>query len=75
VTFSSRGVETSRVTALVAVLVLGSTIWVGVDASGRNWRRNRFCDRTWKWVVGCLFLWIVAFPVYLAQRGPVPTKS
>ena len=26
------------------------------------------------WVIGCLALWIVVFPVYLVQRGKVPPK-
>jgi len=49
-----------------ALVVIGSSVWVGADASQRDFSGDRFADRTWKWVVGCLLLWIVAFPIYLA---------
>jgi len=63
-------------TTLVGFLIaLASAIWVGVDASRRDWTENRFCNRTWKWVLGCLVLWIIAFPAYLVQRGRVPAKA
>ena len=60
--------------AVVLLLILGTTVWVAVDASQRDWRNHKFANATWKWVVGMLLLWIVAFPVYLAQRGRVPVK-
>jgi hypothetical protein len=60
--------------ALIAVLIVGTTAWVGYDASGRDWSGHAFANRTWKWVVGSLLLWIVVFPVYLVQRGKVPAK-
>jgi hypothetical protein len=63
------------VSHLLAALIVGTTIWLGVDASGRDWSDNRFASATWKWVVGCLFLWIVAFPAYLAMRGNAPRKG
>jgi hypothetical protein len=56
----------------MSMLVLGTTIWIAVDASGRDWSSNRFCNATWKWVVGALLLWVVTFPLYLVQRGRVP---
>jgi hypothetical protein len=61
--------------AVIALVIIGTTIWIGFDASGRDWTQNRFCNATWKWVVGCLLLWIVAFPAYLVQRGRVPAKA
>jgi hypothetical protein len=57
---------------LVLLVVVGSAVWVGVDASGRDWSDNAFADATWKWVAGSLLLWIVAFPLYLVHRGRVP---
>jgi hypothetical protein len=62
------------VEAVILVLVVGTTIWVGVDASQRNWQGHKFADRPWKWIVGSLLLWIVVFPLYLVQRGRVPAK-
>ena len=46
----------------------------GVDASHRDWSNHSLSNTTWKWVVVSLLLWIVAFPLYLAQRGRVPAK-
>ena len=60
--------------AVIAILVLGTTAWIGYDASRRDWSEHGFANRTWKWVVGSLVLWIVVLPVYLVQRSKVPTK-
>jgi hypothetical protein len=55
-----------------AVVLIGSSVWVGADAAQRDFKNDRFADKTWKWVVGCLLLWIVVFPVYLARRNQHP---
>lgn len=62
--------------ALLFLIVIFSTIWVGFDAAGRDWRNT---DSKWVmarssfgWMIGCLVLWIVFFPAYLAQRGQHP---
>jgi len=62
-------------TAIFLLLIVATTAWVGYDASQRDWSEHSFANRTWKWVVGCLLLWVVAFPVYLVQRGKVPAKA
>ena len=58
--------------------VVGSSIWVAVDAS------NIGCPRGGKgvldmspagWCVACLLLWIVAFPCYLAKRGDLVRQA
>jgi hypothetical protein len=51
------------------------TLWVAFDARRFDWHRNTFCDRVWKWVVGCLFLFGIAFPAYLWQRRKVPLRG
>jgi uncharacterized membrane protein YecN with MAPEG domain len=51
------------------------TLWVAFDARRFDWSRNSFCDRTWKWAVGCLFLFGIAFPAYLFQRRNVPLRG
>jgi hypothetical protein len=56
-------------------LFLGSVVWIGVDASKRDFSDSRFASKTWQWIVGALFLWIIVFPVYLFKRGNVPLKS
>jgi len=61
--------------AIIPLIVLGTTIWIGVDASGRDWSDSSFADKPWKWVVGSLLLWIVVFPVYLFKRNAAPHKA
>ncbi len=58
---------------LSLLVIAVTTIWVAYDASERDWRNHRFANRTWKWVVCCLLLWIVAFPMYLVHRSRVPS--
>jgi len=60
---------------LFLVIIVATTVWVGVDASGRDWSNSSFADTTWKWVAGSLLLWIVVFPVYLVKRGAAPRKA
>jgi hypothetical protein len=57
------------VEALVVLVVVGTSVWVFVDAPGRGLSR-------W-WAGGCLALWIVAFPWYVVTRrgGPVPAGA
>ena len=63
-------------TAIFAFLIVATTAWVAYDASQRDWSGHGFANRTWKWVVGCLLLWVVAFPVFTSlQRGRVPSKA
>lgn len=57
---------------LVLLVVVGTTIWVGVDASRRDWSGR---TGTAGWVIGCILLWIVFFPYYLVVRGKVPLKE
>jgi hypothetical protein len=53
---------------LVAIVILGTTIWVMADASNRGMS-------PWTWGAGCLLLWIVAFPYYLVQRQKAPVLA
>jgi hypothetical protein len=62
-------------TALILLLIVGTTVWVGIDASQRDWSHNSFANRPWKWVLGSLLLWIVVFPLYLVQRGKAHPKA
>jgi len=59
-------------TALLLLVVVGTTIWVGIDASRRDWGGG---SGTTTWVIGCVLLWIVVFPVYLAKRGGAPLRD
>ena len=60
---------------IILLVVVATSIWVGIDASSRDWSESSFADRSWKWVVGSLVLWIVVFPVYLAKHGKAPSKA
>jgi hypothetical protein len=73
---------------LIILVVVGTTIWVGLDAGNRAGRGIGLAGsmRPWQWVLGCLLLWIVVFPWYLVQRSSssrlrprpsvgVPTRS
>lgn len=60
---------------LILLLFLGSTVWLGIDASKRDWSEHKFASSTGHWVIGSLGLWIVAFPMYLLHRGRVPLKN
>lgn len=62
-------------TLIMALVILGTSVWVAYDASERDWSRSSFANRPWKWVVGSLLLWIVVFPVYLVQRDKAPSKA
>jgi len=59
--------------AIVLLAVAGSSIWVLVDARNLGIRRglidSGFADMgPGSWFVGCLLIWIVVFPLYLAYR-------
>ncbi|MDP8224346.1 MAG: SHOCT domain-containing protein [Candidatus Lernaella stagnicola] len=58
---------------LIAVIVFGTTIWVGFDAKAN---KITVTDKPYSgnngavaWVLSCLFLWIVCFPLYLSKRS------
>lgn len=52
------------------LIVFGTSCWVLIDA--QNTERGRvqgFLDMSpWGWFFGCLLLWIIIFPCYLATR-------
>ena len=56
----------------IALLVLGTSIWVAFDAGRHDWSEDSFANRPWKWLVGSLLLWIVVFPLYLHRRHRAP---
>jgi hypothetical protein len=64
-----------EMTELFILVIVGTTVWVAVDASGRDWRGNSFASSPALWALGTLLLWIVIFPVYLVSRGRAPRKQ
>jgi hypothetical protein len=51
--------------AVLALAIVGSTAWLAVDASKRDWTGNSFAKNVPSWVVGSLVLWILVFPMYV----------
>jgi multisubunit Na+/H+ antiporter MnhE subunit len=54
---------------LLWLFVIGTIVWVGIDAS------QRIGARSAGWVIGCLVLWVVFFPLYLAKRNSYPRRD
>jgi hypothetical protein len=50
---------------LVLLAIVGSTAWLAMDASKRDWSENGFAKNVPTWVAGSLLLWIVIFPLYV----------
>jgi len=70
-----RFAEERQMRLLASLIVIGTAIWVGVDASKRDWKNDRFATKTAYWVLGSLLLWILIFPTYLIHRTHVPLKN
>ena len=60
---------------LFLLLVVGTTVWVAVDANGRDWTGNSFASSPAIWAIGNLLAWIIIFPVYLVARRKAPLKQ
>ncbi len=61
--------------APVLIIVIVSTIWVGIDShknqvsSDKNSEYNN--GHSVAWVLMCLLIWIIGFPYYLIRRHQV----
>jgi hypothetical protein len=62
-------------TALVLLVILATTLWLGIDASQRDWTGSSLARNAGVWVFGSLAMWIVIFPLYLVMRARVPRKN
>lgn len=55
------------------LLVIGTSIWVFFDASAIGVKKGQvsgLADMSPAgWLLACLFLWIIAFPIYLSKRS------
>jgi hypothetical protein len=61
--------------SLFCLVVVSTTIWVAVDASGRDWSGNSFASGPGVWALGTLLAWIIVFPIYLVARGRTPKQN
>jgi len=60
-------------TDIAVLVVLGTSIWVAIDASRLKVAKGKlpgsFFDMSvTSWFLCCLLIWIVAFPAYLVKR-------
>lgn len=83
VTITVSGVQATGAAALVPLLlpliILLSSIWVYVDAKRIGARKGLikgFADLgPAGWLVSCVLLWIVSFPLYLVSRAKIKAAS
>ncbi len=80
---AAAGMLELSVSAAVPILVLfaalATDLWVYADAKLHDERGtpvvfsvgSLVMDTPVKWLVGCLILWIVVFPLYIKSRGQV----
>jgi hypothetical protein len=59
---------------IVWLAIIGSVIWVGIDANNLGMKRGKLGGGpidmgVASWVLCCLFLWIISFPCYLVARS------
>jgi len=58
---------------LILLIVVGTSIWVAIDASIIGVKNGQLKGLAGMgpagWFFACLLLWIVGFPLYLAKRG------
>jgi hypothetical protein len=57
---------------LVLLVVVGTSIWVALDARNFDWGGG---TGSFGWTAGCLLLWLIFFPIYLYQRSKTPRKG
>jgi hypothetical protein len=55
------------------LVVIGTSIWVGIDASSIG--AGKVGTGPIGWFLFCLLLWIVGFPVYLAKRSGIKATA
>ncbi len=58
---------------LFLLVVIATSIWVLADAKSIGVKKGQIkgmCNMgPWGWFFGCLLMWIIVFPAYLAKRG------
>lgn len=59
---------------LIPLIVIGTAVWVAIDASQLNVTSGKLGGGLLDmgvigWTLGCLLLWIICFPAYLAKRS------
>src|SRR6185436_624535 len=63
---SATGADAVHMQVLLVVLAIaGSTAWLAVDASKRDWTDNGFAKNVPTWVIGSLLLWPIVLLLYV----------
>jgi hypothetical protein len=62
-----------KMSTILGLLVLGTTLWVLIDAYRIGVKRNQLKGffagmGPIGWALSCSFIWIIAFPMYLKNR-------
>ena len=59
--------------ALIFLVIIGSSIWVLIDAKSIGVKKGQIGGvgnlGPWGWFFVCLLLWIIGFPFYLVKRS------
>lgn len=58
--------------AFFLLVQIATAVWVGFDARDRDFSDSKIARSPKAWVAGCLLLWLVCFPAYLATRDSRP---
>ncbi len=65
--------------AVVLLVVIGTSIWVAIDASNIGAHKGLVKGLgnmgPAGWFVCCLLIWIIGFPVYLAKRSEIKAAA
>ncbi len=65
--------------SLVLLIVLGTSIWVFFDARSIGVKKGQvkgIADMgPTGWLLACLLLWIIGFPLYLSKRSAFKTVN
>jgi peptidoglycan biosynthesis protein MviN/MurJ (putative lipid II flippase) len=61
---------------LIVLVIVGTIVWVGVDSGQRDFSQGKYWHSPLGWIISCIVLWIVYFPLYLfcAQKGTQTTS-
>lgn len=59
--------------SIVFIIVMATSLWVLFDAKTIGVKKGQIQGMgnigPWSWFFACLFLWLIAFPSYLAKRS------
>jgi hypothetical protein len=65
--------DANCISTFMWLLVIGSSIWVFFDATTIGVKKGQVSGvadmSPGGWLLGCLLLWIIAFPLYLSKRS------